>query len=150
MGVTLHRILNNLVTLTVPFADDAEWLIALKKEHFPERVYEPHIPEQVIKVVKKSMKADRNNRYQNCLQFRQALLKIPLAIEWTPIDSDNWQGSYNNETYELNLYSKRTGYFIDFKRNDRKINNKCCVNIINEDDARKEFFKIIRETTIKV
>lgn len=89
MGVTLHRILNNMVAQTVPFADDAEWLKALKKERFPERVYEPHIPEQVVKVVKKSMKAERNNRYQNCLQFRQALLKIPLAIEWTPIDADN-------------------------------------------------------------
>lgn len=50
----------------------------------------------------------------------------------------------------MNLYSKRTGYFIYFKRNDRKINNKSSVNIINEDVARKEFFKIIRETTIEV
>jgi serine/threonine protein kinase len=150
MGVTFHRLLNNMASLSLTFADDAQWLKALQKEKFPERIYDIHIPEQVIKVVKKSIKADRGSRYQNCLQFRQALQKIPLAVEWFPIDKDNWEGRYKNETFELNLYSKRTGYFIDFKRNGRKINNRCCVGINTEAIARQEFFKTIRETTINV
>jgi serine/threonine protein kinase len=150
MGVTFHRLLNNMASLPLTFADDAQWLKALEKEKFPERIYDIHIPEQVIKVVKKSIKADRGSRYQNCLQFRQALQKIPLAVEWFPIDKDNWKGRYKNETFELNLYSKRTGYFIDFKRNGRKINNRCCFGIGTEAIARQEFFKTIRETTINV
>lgn len=150
MGVTFHRLLNNLPTLPLTFADDAQWLKALQKEKYPERIYQLHIPEKVIKVVKKSIKADRGSRFQNCLQFRQALQKITLAVEWFPIDNDNWEGRYRNETFELNLYSKRTGYFIDFKRNGRKINNKCCAGIDTEDNARQEFFKIIRKTTISV
>jgi serine/threonine protein kinase len=150
MGVTFHRLLNNMASLPLPFADDAQWLKALQKERFPERVYEIHIPEQIIKVVKKSIKADRGSRFQNCLQFRQALQKIPLAVEWFPIDNDNWQGTLKNETFELNLYSKRTGYFIDFKRNGRKINNRCCAGIDTAETARQEFFKTIRETTINV
>ncbi len=137
-------------TLPLTFADDSQWLKALQKEKYPERLYELHIPEEVIKIVKKSIKADRANRFQNCLQFRQALQKIPLAVEWNPIDIDNWEGRLQNETFELNIYSKRTGYFIDFKRNGRKITNRCCAGIITEDNARKEFFKIIRETTIRV
>ena len=148
MGVTFHRLLNNMSTLPLNFADDSEWLKALLKEKYPERIYKAHIPEQVIKVVKKSMKADRANRFQNCLQFRQALQKIQLAVEWCPIDNDCWNGQYKNETFELSLYSKRTGYFIDFKRNGRKINEKCCSGIDTEDNARKEFFQIIRDTTI--
>lgn len=150
MGVTFHRLLNNMASLPLTFADDAQWLKALQKEKFPERVYDIHIPEQVIKVVKKSIKAERGSRYQNCLQFRQALQKIPLAVEWFPIDKDNWKGLYKKETFELNLYYKRTGYFIDFKRNGRKVNNKCCVGIGTETIARQEFFKTIRETTINV
>jgi serine/threonine protein kinase len=150
MGVTFHRLLNNMATLPLTFADDAQWLKALQKEKFPERVYQIHIPEQIIKVVKKSIKADRESRYQNCLQFRQALQKIPLAVEWFPVDNDNWQGTLKNETFELSLYSKRTSYFIDFKRNGRKINNRCCAGIDMEETARQVFFKTIRETTINV
>lgn len=149
MGVTFHRILNNMPTLPLTFADDVQWLKALQKEKFPQRIYQSHIPEQIIKVVKKSIKADRASRFQNCLQFRQALQKIPLAIEWFPVDIDNWEGKYKNEKFDLNLYSKRTGYFIDFKRGGRKINNRCCAGINTEENARKEFFKIIRETTLK-
>ncbi|MCD0480464.1 serine/threonine protein kinase [Chryseobacterium sp. LC2016-29] len=150
MGITFHRLLNNLHTLSVPFTSNAEWLKALQKEKFPERIYSTHIPEQVIKVVKKSMKADRDKRYQTCLQFRQALQKISLAIEWFPIDSNNWKGKYNNQYYEIRLYSKRTGYFIDFTRNGRKINDKCFVGITTLDIAKHEFFKTIQETTIKI
>lgn len=150
MGVTFHRLLNNMPTLPLTFADNTQWLKALQKEKYPERIYSPHIPERVIKVVKKSIKADRGDRFQNCLQFRQALQKIPLAVEWHPIDNYNWKGSLRNEMFELNLYSKRTGYFIDFKRNGRKINNKCCARIDTENNARKEFFNIIRETTISI
>ena len=150
MGVTFHRLLNNMASFPLTFADDAQRLKALQKEKFPERVYDNHIPEQIIKVVKKSIRADRGSRFQNCLQFRQALQKIPLAIEWMPIDKDNWEGRFKGEEFEINLYTKRTGYFIDFKRNGRKVNNKCCVGIDSEDNARKEFFKTIRETTINV
>jgi serine/threonine-protein kinase len=150
MGITFHRLLNNLKILHFPFADDAEWLKALKKEKYPARKYQVHIPEQVIKIAKKSIKADRDNRFQTCLQFRQALQKVPLAVEWYPIDRDRWKGKLGLESFELILYSKRTGYFIDFKRNGRKINGKCSEQIPEEITARDEFFKIIRETTIKV
>jgi len=148
MGVTFHRLLNNMPSLPLTFADDAQWLKALQQEKFPDRVYDYHIPEQIIKVVKKSIKADRGSRYQNSLQFRQALQKIPLAVEWFPIDNDKWEGIFKGEKYELNLFSKRTGFFIDFKRNGRKINHRCCAGIETEEKARQSFFKIIRETTI--
>ncbi|MGE0020014.1 MAG: serine/threonine-protein kinase [Draconibacterium sp.] len=150
MGVTFHRLLNNMPSLPRTFANNPQWLSALLKERFPERKYSNHIPEQIIKVVKKSMKADRSKRFQSCLEFRQALQKITLAVEWFPVDNDNWKGQYKNETFEINLFYKRTGYVIDFKRNGRKMNNKCCVAIPTEEMARDEFFKIIRETSISI
>jgi eukaryotic-like serine/threonine-protein kinase len=149
MGVTLHRLLNNMATLNLNFADNNEWLKSLKKERYPERIYQPHIPEQIIKVVKRAMRADRAKRFDSCLAFRQALQKIPLAVEWTRIDSDNWTGKYQGENFELNLYAKRTGHFIDFKRNGRKVNDKCFANIPTKEEAKEELFKILRDTTIK-
>lgn len=150
MWITFHRILNNMATLPLKFTDNSQWLKALQKEKFPERIYEPYIPEQIIKIVKKSIKADRSSRYQNCLQFRQALQRIPLAIEWFPVDENSWKWDYKNEKFELNLYSKWTKYFIEFKRNGRKINSKCIANLDTKDKAKQEFFKIIRETTIAI
>ncbi|HET6226406.1 MAG TPA: hypothetical protein VFF27_09020, partial [Bacteroidia bacterium] len=112
--------------------------------------FSPHIPEQIIRLVKKSMKAQRNDRYQTCLQFRQALQKINFAVDWSPTDRNKWIGTHNSDNYEIEIYSKRTGYFIDFRKNGRKINEKSCMQINDETKARDEFFKLIRETTINI
>ena len=150
MGVTFHRLLNNMPTLDVPFANDVEWLKAVEREKFPVRNYMSHIPDQIVRVVRKSIKANRNDRYQNCLQFRQALQKITLTVEWKPIDKDNWVGKFKGNEFLLTIYKKRTGYCIDFKRNGRKDNSRSYTNIPSETEARNEFFKLIRETTLKL
>lgn len=150
MGITFHRLLNNISAFPLGFTNNDKWLEALQKERFPERLYAPHIPYKITKVVKKSIRADRKARYQTCLQFRQALEKIPLAIEWYPIDTNTWEGNYGDEKFNLLLYLKWRGYCIDFKRNGRKINNKCLTGIGTYDTAREAFFRIIRETTINL
>ncbi|PSD44214.1 hypothetical protein C7E23_03045 [Elizabethkingia anophelis] len=63
-----------------------------------------------------------------------------MGIEWFPVTPNNWKGYYKGEIFEINLYSKRTGYFIDFTRNGRKVNNRCYANIPTEDNAKQEFF----------
>ncbi|SIR10851.1 serine/threonine-protein kinase [Chryseobacterium sp. RU33C] len=150
MGITFFRLLNNMSTLPRPYTNDALWLKDLKKEKFPQRVFAPHIPDEIIKVVKKSIRADRDKRFQNCLQFRQALQKIPLAIEWHAVDENHWKGIYKGIEYSIELYLKNKTFSIDFKRKGRKIKDRCCKGIRDLDKASKEFFNIIRETTVKV
>lgn len=152
-GVTFYRMVNNLQTLNVPFANDTEWVNALKKEKFPKRDYSPHVPEQVSRVINKALKADRTNRYKTCAEFRQAIEKINFAIDWEPQDNTGliWIGySKSRDKFEIQLYSKKTGFCIDFLRNGRKLNNYCCVQIKNHKDAQNEFFKTIRQTAMKV
>jgi serine/threonine-protein kinase len=150
LGVTFFRILNNLENLDIPYADDAAWLKAIKREKFPARNYQPHIPDAIKRIANKSFKPDRGNRFQTCLELRQAIQKIPLAVEWVPNSESHWRGRYKNDEFELELYKKRTGYCIDFTRNSRKINDRCFVQIPDENTAKNEFFKTIRETTLKV
>lgn len=150
LGVTFFRLINNIPNLKINFANDAEWLKALKKEKFPKRVFQPHIPKSIVRLVKKSMKPSRADRFKTCLEFRQAIQKIPLCIEWNYVSDNKWEGIFNKDKFELIQYNKRTGYFIDFKKNGRKDNNYCCTNILNEDLAKKEFFNIIKETTLKI
>jgi serine/threonine-protein kinase len=131
----------------LPFADDAEWLKAVQKEKYPQRKYMPHIPDQVTRMARKSIRSDRSARYQTCLEFRQALQKIPLAVEWIPVNKNLWKGKFKNEPFEIEMYHKRTGFFIYFKRNGRKVNDKCFAQIPDLTTAEKEFFSVIRETT---
>lgn len=150
MGITLYRLLNNMKNLYLPFNNSQDMIEALKKEQFPERNFSKHIPDSVIKIVKKSIKKDRGSRYQNCRDFRQALQKIPLVIEWKPKSDNHWEGTYKNDTYSIELSEKRTGYFIDFKKNNRKVSDRSCVQIKDINVAKTEFFKIIRDTTIEI
>ncbi len=115
----------------------------LKKEKFPLRVFAPHIPDEIIKVVKKSIRADRDKRFQNCLQFRQALQKIPLAIEWYAVDENHWKGIYKGIEYSIELYLKNKTFSIDFKRKGRKIKDRCCKGIRDLDKASKEFLILL-------
>lgn len=48
------------------------------------------------------------------------------------------------------MYNKRTGFFIDFKRNERKVNDKCFAQIPDLATAEEEFFNVIRETTVEI
>lgn len=150
LGITFYRLINNITTLNVPYANDADWLNAVKREKFPKREFQPHIPKSVLRVLRKSMKPNRNDRYKTCLEFRQALQKIKLAVNWSYVSDGHWRGKCGSDNYELKRYSKRTGYFIDFTKNSRKDNNHCCSQIPDETTAKKEFFKIIQETTLSV
>ena len=113
VGVTFYRLLNNLVSLDLPFADDNEWIKAIKKEKFPKREYKPYVPEQIFRIVNKAIKSDRGSRFQTCLEFRQAIEKIPLAVEWIPNSEFDWTGLYkkafgrNASEYSLSLYWSR-------------------------------------------
>lgn len=150
LGITFYRLINNITTLNVPYANDIDWLDAVKREKFPKRDFQSHIPKAVLRVVRKSMKPNRNDRYQTCLEFRQALQKIKLAVNWSYVSDGHWKGKFANDNYELKRYKKQTGYFIDFTKNGRKNNKYCCSKILDETVAKKEFFRIIQETTLKV
>lgn len=150
LGVTLYRLVNNLATLPLPFSDDAKWLKALEKERFPKRDYSLHVPESIRRIINKSIRADRNNRYQTCSEFRQAIQRISFAIEWKPISPTLWKGVLGSDEYEQVLYSKRSGYFIDFKKNNRLVREKSLLRIDTLANAEMAFFNTIRVTTLSV
>ena len=150
LGITFYRLINNIATLNVPYANDADWLNAVIREKFPKRDFQPHIPKKIQRVLRKAMRANRDDRFQSCLEFRQALQTIKLAINWTYVADGHWKGKCGSDNYDLKMHCKRTGYFIDFTKNGRKDNNYCCAQIDTEAKALKEFFKIIQDTTMKI
>lgn len=146
-GITLYRLLNNTNNLPFTFTTIDEWKKAVKKDLFPPRQYLPHIPDKAIKILHKSIHKSTSTRFQNCTEFRQALEKINFNIDWVYIDNDNWSGHSNGDNYSLNKYRKRTGWFIDFKKNGTRRNEHCYANL-PDDKVDEMFYKTIKETTL--
>ncbi len=143
MGVTFYRLLNNVEKMDFDFKSVDEWEKAVKRKKYPKRIYLLHIPNKVIKIVNKAIHNSTTTRFQNTTQFRQALEKIKISIDWRPIDENCWVGN----GYEIVKYSNRNGWIIDFKKNGRRIKEKCSKHL-SENDAEELFYKIIRDTTI--
>jgi serine/threonine protein kinase len=146
-GITLYRLLNNTNKLPFTFKTQEEWLKAVKKDQFPPRIFLPHIPDKILKILNKSIHKNKSTRFQTCIEFRQALEKLKFNIDWMNIDDDNWTGQNGSDTFTLNKYKKRTGWFIDFKRNGIRKNQNCCTQV-PDDKVNSEFFNIIRQTTM--
>jgi serine/threonine protein kinase len=151
LGITFYRMINNLLSLDIPYINKAQLLKAINKEKFPDRLYSEHIPDAVKRIVNKAMKPDRSKRFTSCLAFRQAIQKIKFGIDWRPIDQGNWTGTLNSQSFTLQLIeNKRSGYAIEFKRNGRKVQDYCYPNIADESIAIMEFYETISYTTLQV
>ncbi|MDH6354605.1 serine/threonine protein kinase [Dysgonomonas sp. PH5-45] len=148
MGVTFYRLLNNTNNLPFTFSTKEEWMKAVKKDLFPSRVFLPHIPEKVIKILNKAIHKKKNSRFQNCTVFRQSIEKLNFNIDWFLVDTDNWTGINDKDNYALSKYRKRTGWVIDFKKNGIRKTENCYIGL-PDDKVENEFFKVIRETSLK-
>ncbi len=143
MGITLYRLLNNIDDMEFNFSTMDEWRKAVSKNEYPERCYLPHIPRKIKMIVNKAINNNPDKRYQCASDFRQALEKSTLPIDWRPLNDDHWIGStFNSHSYEIVKSKKRGSWAIDFKRNGRRILEKCFKGIA-DDEVEEKFFKTI-------
>ena len=119
-GITFYRLLNNTNKLPFIYTTKEEWKTAVKKDLYPPRQYLPHIPEKIIKILNKSIHKSKETRFQNCTEFRQALEKLNFAIDWVYVDENNWTGKFKADNYSITKFKKRTGWGIDFKKNENE------------------------------
>ncbi len=151
LGITFFRVINNSISLPRPEVDMPTFIKLVKKEKFPDRIYGNYVPDSVIKIINKAIKSDRSKRFSTCLAFRQAIQRIKFGIDWKVINKNAWEGQFKDANYTLEIFKSKKGlYSIDFKRNGRRIAEKCSVNISTILIARKEFYRLIRETTVSI
>jgi serine/threonine protein kinase len=143
MGITLYRLLNNIEKLNFKFGSVIEWEKAVKQKKFPDRNYLHHIPNKIVKIVNKSIHNSVEKRFQTTTEFRQAIEKLKIIIDWRLIDENHWIGN----GCEIIKYSNRNGWLIDFKKNGRRIKDNCFKNL-TENEVEEQFYRIIRDTTL--
>lgn len=146
MGITLYRLINNVPDMTFNFSSKDEWRAAVKVNKFPDRDYLPHVPRKIKTIANKAINNNPDKRYQSASEFRQALEKAALPIDWNPLDENTWVGiALSGDKYEIAKSKKRNGWAIDYKKNGRRVKD-CCPREIDGADIEEVFFKIIGES----
>ena len=143
MGITLYRLINNVPDMAFNFSTMDEWRAVVKGNKYPDRNYLPHVPRKIKTIINKAINNNPNKRYQSASDFRQALEKSVLSIDWSPLNDTTWVGAaLNGDKFEIEKIHKRSGWTIDYKRNGRRLKDSCVKDLSNE-EADEEFFRII-------
>lgn len=147
MGITFYRLLNNLQDIPFDFCTQDEVINSLRKNLYPERIFAKHIPTKIINIINCSIHSNKNKRYQNCTDFRQALNKLKFNIDWIKVNENYYTGECSNNKFSIERYSKSSGWVIDYKKNGIRKTELCFKNL-KDKDVENIFFRIIQSTTI--
>jgi serine/threonine protein kinase len=143
MGITLYRLINNAPDIAFNFSTEAEWRAAVKGSKYPDRKYLPHVPKKIKTIINKAINNNPDKRYQSASDFRQALEKSVLSIDWIPFNDTMWVGSaLNGDQFKIEKTHKRSGWAIDYKRNGRRLIDHCVKNL-SDKEVDEKFFRII-------
>lgn len=147
MGITLYRLINNTNDLRFSFSSQAQWRKAVANNQYPPREFLAHIPDKFIRIINKAIHKEKDKRFQNCSEFRQALEKIKYNIDWRAITEDNWLGDSVDGGFSIERRRTRSGYTVDFLRNGRKVKLLCRKELskVASDD---HIVQLVRSTTL--
>lgn len=147
MGITYFRLINNMYELGFTFTTTDEWVKALRRDKYPLRKYQPHVPKGIVRIMNGAINKVKNKRFENCTTFRQAIEKVKFDIDWQLIESDLWIGKNDKGEFELSKMRKRTGWVIDFKKSGRR-DSRHCFTKVADDLVEDTFFGKIRDTSL--
>lgn len=109
--------------------------------------YAPFIPMKLKKIINKAISPNPSQRYQSASEFRQALEKLRLHIDWRPVTKNLFIGrdTRSGDQYQIELSSTSRSFNVDLKRNGRKILADC-VNFQNKEMAYQHLHNHIGNT----
>jgi len=74
LGVTLYEMLSGRLPLADDYTGEFEIMNAIIREKLPDpREFYPHIPDWLVRVVKKSISKKPERRFESCLEFKSEL-----------------------------------------------------------------------------
>lgn len=146
-GLTIYRMLNGndflyrqIPTIgTPPVLDNNTFKENIIKGKFPDRkLYLPHVPQKIKKIIKKCIEPNPNDRYDNTLQIINDLASIDenLDIRYIrDLSGESWETQKNGYVYKVSLIPKADKFDIKVcKTKEGKTTNcrsQCSNNIDN-------------------
>lgn len=124
---------------TPPILDNDTFKKNIIKGKFPDRkLYLPHVPQKIKKVIKKCIEPNPNDRYDNTLQIINDLASINenLDIRYgRDVNGEFWELPHGAYIYRISLIPKAGKFDIKVcKTKDGKVTNctsRCSKNIDN-------------------
>lgn len=148
MGVTLYRLVAKRTSLIHGCKTRDQLLQNIRTKRFPPRSFPRHVPKKIIQIINKAMNPERNKRFQNCLEFRQALEKLHFGIDWKYHDEFSWTGQGEDGNYEANIILRRSNWDFNLFRNGRRI-QKECGRFDDESLAREKMLSVVKSRTLR-
>ena len=146
-GLTIYRMLNGndflyrqIPTIgTPPVLDNNTFKENIIKGKFPDRkLYLPHVPQKIKKIIKKCIEPNPNDRHDNTLQIINDLASINenLDIRYIrDLSGESWETQKNGYVYKVSLIPKADKFDIKVcKTKEGKTTNcasQCSNNIDN-------------------
>ncbi|WP_426349379.1 serine/threonine-protein kinase [Alloiococcus sp. CFN-8] len=156
IGLTLYRLCNGNDILSeqmkkLNIRNNYELKEAILKERFPNKnYYLPHIPNKLIKVIKKSLELDASKRYNNVIQMMNDLSDIGENLDWnyTGISNELYYRIKDNNKISIMIKNKLD--IVCTKTNltstrTTKMHKYCNKGYTSEQQVTKEIERIIKE-----
>lgn len=153
-GMTLYRLVNGDSYLSQFVVDELRTKVI--NGAFPDRKsYREFIPRSISLIVNKALHVDRTQRFQSAEEFRRALERVEIFINWGEKMLSNgkrWRSSCGNSCYEIRRVQERSGKWTIASKKGRlmsklrKINRFCHENLTKK-DAEKITKKILQDFT---
>lgn len=156
-GITLYRMCNGINILRKQFIENIGDMGKLdefiKKGLIPNRnYYLPHLPDKLVKVVKKCISVDPRKRYDNVIDIMNDLSDIEENLNWrfTNKDDERYVSRGCNFEYSIKVVSKGDNADIDIYRKNihtgksNKLNKLSAKNIPRDDILNQELKKVFK------
>jgi len=146
MGITLYRLVNNIKDFSSLAPHDVDKQI--KKGNFPDRKkYKKYIPKKLKSIINKAMHVDPKKRYKTASQFRQALEKLNINLNWDKISRSKWHAEDGSFQHQITIDEKNGNWFVEYKKNTRRVLEFCKYGLKNSLMASFYAQRIVAETT---
>jgi eukaryotic-like serine/threonine-protein kinase len=96
VGVTLYEMLNGPFPYAQISPEEVERRLAAGQRALPARAFEqwePQVPDELRRVVRKALRPDPADRYQSCSEFIRALQRLRV-IDWARADGASLDGEW--------------------------------------------------------
>ena len=135
-GITVYRLINGDSYLPqIPLEEIAD---AAASGTYPDRSrYRDFVPRQVRAIVNKAMSVDPGERFESAREFRKALEKLQLTVDWNEsilAARTVWTGSNGSKSFEVELYRQLKGECEITVRqcaksaSSRRVSNLCSIH----------------------
>ncbi|HCK0492387.1 serine/threonine protein kinase [Pseudomonas aeruginosa] len=145
-GMTLYRTVTNIVDWQGLLSSMNNFEDVVRSGSLIQRVgFDGYVPNSIRRIIRKACAPDAVSRYQSAEEFRQALDRLRFNVDWVRVADCEWYGQSGSDQYHLSVDASCK--FVNFKRNNRRMTDRCRA-VRNIEEAMSVMFDCIAETSL--